>query len=131
MLEHTADVGLRVHAATLEEVFDQATRGLLDILGAWREGAGTEEAIEAEARDVAALLVDWLDEVLFLHDSRDAVVTAVRVDMVQLERARGSIYLAPRGDVPLEGTGVKAATYHKLRVEETSDGWTAQVYLDV
>jgi RNA-splicing ligase RtcB len=31
----------------------------------------------------------------------------------------------------LEAVGVKAATYHRLRLERGSGGWTADVYLDV
>ena len=29
------------------------------------------------------------------------------------------------------GTYIKAVTYHQLRVEQTHEGWRAQVFLDV
>ncbi len=72
ILEHTADVGVRSTGATPEECFEQATLGLADIMGIWRPDGGEEVALELEAADLGALLVDWLSEVVYLHDSRDA-----------------------------------------------------------
>jgi SHS2 domain-containing protein len=43
----------------------------------------------------------------------------------------GTVVLSPRGDERLEGTAVKAVTYHQLRVEPTASGWVAEVYVDV
>lgn len=131
IVEHTADVGIRARGTSLEAVFEQATYGLLDIIGA-RRGDGEEEVgLELEARDLGALLVDWLSEVLYLQDGRDAVIASVAVDEVRDGRIRGRVALAPRGDQIIEGTAVKAITYHQLRVEETSSGWEAEVYVDV
>ncbi len=44
---------------------------------------------------------------------------------------RGTLRLVPRPADPGEGTQVKAVTYHQLRVEQTDQGWVAEVYLDV
>jgi SHS2 domain-containing protein len=41
------------------------------------------------------------------------------------------VRIAPRARRELEAVGVKAATYHRLRLERGSGGWTADVYLDV
>ena len=131
ILEHTADVGLRARGRTLEETFEQATRALVDIIGAWRPGAGSEETIEVEARDLGGLLVDWLEEVLFLQDARDSVLRDVSLRKVEETRAVGTVTLGPRGDEVLTGTAVKAITFHRLRVERDADGWVAEVYVDV
>lgn len=130
IVEHTADVGIRARGETLEETFVEATLGLLDILGAWRpEAEGQELAIEVEANDHAALLADWLGEVLYLQDARDIVVARVDV-AIEDTRAHGRISAAPRAET-LAGTAVKAITYHQLKIEHTDDGWVAQVYVDV
>ena len=130
ILEHTADVGVRATASSAEGVFEQATRGLLDITGALVSGAGEEVPIEVQARDLGALLVDWLEEVLYLQDARDSVITDIDVETVEGDRAKGSVSIAPRTE-QLEGTAVKAITYHQLRVEETDEGWVAVVYFDI
>lgn len=137
ILEHTADVGIRATGATLEDTFAQATRGLAEIIGAWQPNGWEEEgvkepvALEVEADDLGGLLVDWLSEILYLHDARDAVIAELEVARVADEHAAGTVTLAPRGDRVLEGTQVKAVTYHQLAVEKSGDEWVATVFFDV
>jgi SHS2 domain-containing protein len=134
ILEHTADVGIRGEAVDLSGVFEQATLGLLDIVGTWAPDVEATEQIELEvqADDRGALLVDWLGEVLYVGDSRDAVVTSLDLTDVSEQRAVGRLGIAPRDEAAYEGgTQVKAITYHRLAVEQTDDGWTATVYVDV
>ncbi len=132
ILEHTADVGIRATGDSLEEVFKQAALGLAEILGASRPGAhGEDFRLDLEAADVAALLVYWLSDILYLQESRDALITDVRPAKIDEHHARGTLTLAPRGEERLAGTAVKAVTYHQLKVRETDEGWVAEVYLDV
>jgi SHS2 domain-containing protein len=153
LLEHTADVGIRARGATLEEAFEQATLGLAEILGALAPGGsgGPAEAVavEVSAPDPGGLLVDWLNEALWLREVRQAWLTGVRVDRVGDGAAVGSVTFSsegpagegasgdpasedgPHGPAP-DGTFVKAVTYHRLRVEpDPSGGWLIEVYLDV
>ena len=79
LLEHTADVGVRARGATLEEAFEQATLGLAEVLGGRRPGPGDAVPVEVAAGDPGGLLVDWLNEVLWLHETRGhAAIAAVR-----------------------------------------------------
>lgn len=134
ILEHTADVGIKAEAVDLRGLFAQATLGLLDITGTWAPDveAAEEVSIEVAAADPGGLLVDWLDEVLYVGDARDAVVTALTLDRVAATSAAGRLGIAPRDDATYEGgTQVKAITYHRLAVEQTPEGWSATVYVDV
>jgi protein archease len=150
LLEHTADVGIRARGATLEEAFEQATLGLAEVQGALAPGpeeagpgervAGPEEparesreavAVQVSAADPGGLLVDWLNEVLWLTETRRAGVAGVRVERVGDGTASGSVVLASGGPAP-DGIFVKAVTYHRLRVEPNpGGGWLVEVYLDV
>ena len=130
IVEHTADVGVAARGDTLEEAFRQTALGMLDIMGAYVSGPGEDVRIEVAARDEPALLVEWLSEILYLHESSDAVVTRISVDDVSEGRARGSVTLAPRA-TQLEGTAVKAITYHQLEVERDDDDWRIRVFLDI
>ena len=132
IVEHTADVGIRANGATIEEAFEQTTLGLMDILDAWRPGDGGEtKEIEIEARDHGALLVDWLNEILWLQDATDSVLRGVTVRSVEDSRVVGTVTLASRADEVLAGTAVKAITFHQLRVERSAEGWITEVYVDV
>ena len=131
LLEHTADVGIRARGPTLEEAFEQATLGLAEVQGALAPGTGEWVAVRVSAPDPGALLVDWLNEVLWLAETRQAAVAGVRVERVAAAVASGSVVLDPGGPAP-DGTFVKAVTYHRLRVEpDPEGGWLVEVYLDV
>ena len=145
LLEHTADVGIRARGATLEEAFEQATLGLAEVQGAlapWpEEGAPDPEepsresreavAVEVSAADPGGLVVDWLNEVLWLTETRRAGVAGVRVERAGDGTASGAVVLSSGGPAP-DGTFVKAVTYHRLRVEPNpGGGWLVEVYLDV
>jgi SHS2 domain-containing protein len=47
------------------------------------------------------------------------------------DRLGARVLVAARGERELDDVGIKAATYHRLRVEPEGDAWLAQVYLDV
>jgi SHS2 domain-containing protein len=147
LLEHTADVGIRARGATLEAAFEQATEGLAEVLGAlappggsggppgWSPGGpgGPDErvVVEVSAGDPGGLLVDWLNEVLWLREVRQAAVAGVRVERVSDGTAAGWVAFSSGGPAP-DGTFVKAVTYHRLRVEpDPGGGWLIEVYLDV
>ena len=130
-LEHTADVGIAAWDETLESVFEQTTLGVLDIMGAYHPNGGERVSLEVTGRDLGSVLVEWLSEVLYVQDTRDSVVTAVVVEEVRETTARGAIGIAPRAEEMLEGTGVKAITYHGLHIGRTDDGWSTRIYVDV
>ena len=130
IIEHTADVGVRCWGATIEECFEQAALGVLAINGAYVAGNGERDTIELDAPDLGALLVDWLSEVLYLHDARDAVVAGLGVVSVDAGKLSGWVELRDRAE-ELEGTAVKAVTYHRLSVEESDGRWEAVFYVDV
>ena len=130
IIEHTADVGIEASDPTLEGLFEQVALGLFDILGGWVPGPGDKNEVVLEPADLGGLLVDWLNELLFIQDTRDIVFTDLDLGMVGEDGLRASIGTKPR-TTTLEGTAVKAATYHRLKVVKGADGWTAQVYLDV
>lgn len=132
ILEHTADVGIYAIGETLEELFRQATLGLLAITGTWKPAnRGEVVQIEVSAHDLGAVLVDWLSEVLYLQDTRDALIADVTVIEVGPTRANGRVGVLIRGNDQVEGTPVKAITYHQLQVERTEEGWEAQVFFDI
>jgi SHS2 domain-containing protein len=149
LLEHTADVGIRAWAPSLEEAFEHAAEGLAEVQGAlapggsggppgWSPGQsgasggpGEPRPVVVTAPDLGGLLVDWLNEVLWLLEVSRAGLAGVRVDRVADGVASGSVDLAPGGP-DRDGTFVKAVTYHRLRVEpDPGGGWLLEVYLDV
>src|SRR5687767_2854151 len=115
IVEHTADVGIVARAATLAELFEQAARGLADISGTWTPGAPEKRVqIDLDAPDLPALMVDWLDELMYLQETNDAHYASVDVTDVSEKHLEALIGLNPGEE--WSGTAVKAATFHKLVV---------------
>jgi SHS2 domain-containing protein len=127
LIEHTADLGLRVWAPTLEDVFAEAAVGLVAVMGRG-QGPVVEETVELTAPDLDALFVDWLSEVLFLFDAREVVPADVRVRIDRESRSLSATIEGVRAtSFVQDGPAVKAVTYHGLELSDHE----AVVYLDV
>ncbi len=127
---HTAEVELLVRGATLHDLLGAAGRGLaeLSLAGPVRPGAGGWRRIEVQGTDRAALLVNWLNELIYLAETERWVATEFRI-----ERATDTaVTAAARGvkvDVP--PSRVKAATFHGLDIVARNAILQAHVILDV
>jgi protein archease len=131
ILEHTADVGIRAFGPTLAACFEQAARALAEILGASRPGrTGERRVISATGGDRGALLVDFLNELLLVHETDEVAFTDITVTRLDEHDVEAEVHVV-RLEGEAETTGVKAATYHRLEIRETADGYEARVYLDV
>jgi SHS2 domain-containing protein len=130
ILEHTADIGLRAQGRSLDELFANACRGTLQIMGGAGRTVTRRDTVRVEGWDTGGMLVDLLNELIWLVDGRDARVSEVRVRVIRPTEATAELGWEPgRGE--LSGTELKAATYHGLGVDETAGGYTATVYFDV
>lgn len=131
--DHTADIGLRVTAATLDELFAEAARGLTSLLIENLDDVRptNSETIQLAGKDVDYLLFDWLNELLFRFETRGMLfrVFDVRCNDQGLEATiRGEPCDPSRHRLAHE---VKAITYHGLSVEPTDGGWQAELILDI
>jgi SHS2 domain-containing protein len=88
--------------------------------------------IMTEAPDREALLVAWLNRLLYLYDIDGFLGRDFNVLQLTPERmtavARGEIFDPERH---ISHTAVKAATYHRLEIVQTANGWQATVILDL
>lgn len=135
LTDHTADVGLRVWGPSEPGLFEQAALGLASLLcdPAGVEPRETYSVIaEAPAGAPDALLVAWLNELLYRIDTDGIVFSEVAVEGLTHRYVSARL----RGE-PLDRTrhrtrlDVKAATYHGLSVSHGDQGWEATVVLDV
>ncbi len=132
ILDHTADVGILAEGETLGEVFVQAARGMFSvILRGGEVGEGQNRSIALEAPDVEALLVEWLNELLYLFDRDGLVMSRFQIDDIGCTFIKAHCYGEIFDEVRHQiGTGVKSATYHMLKVRKNRL-WQARVFLDI
>lgn len=133
ILEHTADLGIRVAAATLPELFAAAAEALVSVvLDPARIEQKHEYTIEATGEDFEALLVNWLNEIVYLLDGARVAPARIVVDELQGSCISGRAFGEAR-DIERHPHRimVKAATYHQLRLEHAAGQWKADIFLDV
>jgi SHS2 domain-containing protein len=130
LLEHTAEVKLRVRAPSFGELAAEAGRAVARLeLGREPPPAQSpERVLQIHSCDPEALLVDWLNELVFLAETERWVATEFAVEFATETalqvRARG----VPVDQAPAR---IKAATFHGLKVAPLADGVEAEVILDV
>ena len=124
-VDHTAELELHVEAETPELVFQQALAALAELFDGSTGEADVHE-VALEAPDLASLLAVWLEELVFLADTRGFVPG--RAELVLRNTSLRATVHGRRGEPrPL----VKGVTYHGLRLDHSDGGWQARVVLDV
>jgi len=137
MLDHTADVGFEVEAGSLPALFEGAAKGLLQVMfeGPLEAEPGDEHRLRLEAEGLETLLVRWLDELVYLAQTRGEVPLETKVSLDRTPagwRLEASLATAPFDRVADRFAGeVKATTYHGLEIKQTGDRYRARVILDV
>ncbi len=133
----TADVAFAAQGATLEEVFSSSVDAMMNVMVeelSTIEPAQTVE-VEVEHGELDLLLFSFLNELIFYKDARRLLL---RVSSLNINRREGLFSLKALlsgEEIDLEkhhmNVDVKAVTLHRLRVEETGQGWEATVVLDI
>ncbi len=126
-IAHTGEAELAIDAGSEEEVFADALAALAELLADGGEEHPTRVEVAASGADRAALLADWLSELLFIAETRSFVPH--RLERIELTEtaAHGTIAGHTGHPSPI----VKAVTYHGLVLEPVEGGWRARVVLDV
>jgi SHS2 domain-containing protein len=129
--EHDADIGVVGRGATLEEAFEAAARAVFAIMVRLDEVKQAETVpVEFEEADVEIALVRWLNLLLGLARSRGLVFGRFWIERDGV-RWRGGASGEPwRRDLE-RGTEVKGATLTMLRVKQAAAGWEARCVVDV
>jgi SHS2 domain-containing protein len=137
-LEHTADMGLRGWGRSPSEAFEETALAMFGLMLDGRGVAAEDEyLLSIGGRDLAGLLVEFLNELLSLADVEDSAFVSVRIDRLQgeddewdLDAVIGGIPRGRCGDRLL--SEVKAATWYGAYVNRESDGrWLAGCVVDL
>jgi SHS2 domain-containing protein len=133
ILEHTADVGFEAFGSTRDEVFVNAARALIYLIVDLDTIAPREEvAVHIQGTEPEDVLVNWLSELVYLHDAEGWLFRDFNIQSLQDKSlsavVRGEKFERSRHQAKLL---VKAITYHQLALEQSPQGWRAQVYVDI
>ena len=132
ILNHTADAGIIAYGSNMNEAFANAAKGMFSLITELEDVEETEyRDTKLTATDRESLLVEWLNELIYLFDVENILFK--KFDIMQLNnthlkaRSYGARVDSSRHELK---TGVKAATYHMLRIDR-DDGIKIQVLFDI
>ncbi len=128
-IEHTADRAFRVKGRDLSDLLENAARAMQWLDGPRPPGepSATQE-IEVEGVDRESLLVNWLNEILYLEQAHQLVCERFHIDEVKIHHLRARVETR---ECRRSTTCIKAVTFHNLTIRETCEGLEAEVVLDV
>ncbi len=128
-LEHTADRAFTVRGRDLPELFARAAQALGTIQG---QPTGTQESVHREVEisgvDLETLLVNWLNEILYLQDVHKEAYSRFQVHTISDTALRASLYGEANSSIRRT---IKSVTFHGLKIERRPEEWEASVVVDV
>ncbi|MEW6592969.1 MAG: archease [Candidatus Hadarchaeota archaeon] len=135
-VEHPSDIGFRAYGRSLAEAFENAALALLEVMTDTNKVEPLEKVeVDLKAKDEGALLYDWLDRLIYLHDSRNLVMSKFKVEISHVGEGL-KLHASVMGEKfdpkkHEERTAVKAMTYHMMEVKQGKDGCSVQAVVDI
>ncbi len=133
ILDHTADIGLIVYGENLKALFENAGEAFFRLItDVRRVKYRVEKRIDIGGESLDRLMVDWLSELLYLHDVENLLFRGFKVESVGEDGLKAVV----KGERFQEGvhvikTEVKAVTYHRIEVRQEDGRWRAQIIFDL
>ncbi len=132
ILEHTADLKIRVFGKTKKELFKNAMIGMFRGANYQPEerGRNYEVEIKVKSMDLPSLLVDFLSEILYLVETKKIVFEKVNFKKFSSNNEIEATLIGRK--LKRMGLHVKAVTYHGLDIrQKINDRWEATVLFDI
>jgi len=133
IIEHTADIGIKVYGKDIKEIFENSARGMFEIIANLKNVKPEEKiAIELKGSTTEELLISWLSELLSQYDAYQILFSNFSVDKLSQYSISATAH-GQRLDKNLHEikTEIKAVTYHELKIEQLKSGWQARIIFDV
>jgi SHS2 domain-containing protein len=133
IIDHTADVGIIAYGTDVKEVFSNAALALFSLI---TEPESIEEKLHLNLKvssdDIDSLLVEWLNELIYFFDAKHILFSRFDIKSLTHNELKATCY--GEGFDPMKHKikmGVKAATYHMLKLGKNGDGCKAQIIFDI
>jgi len=133
LLEHTADIGVRIKSLTLKGLFKNACLAITDITSEKQKIQYPEKhkiVITQKADNLEELFINWLNELLSVSAAEGLIFEDIRINQIN-EKFVDAIAIGTDMRNYKMNTEIKAATYHQLKVQKSGFLWQAEVIFDV
>jgi len=133
VLEHTADIGIRVKASSLECLFKNAGLAITDISAEKQKTQYPQKhkiVITQKADNIEELFVNWLNELLSVSSAEALIFEDIRISQIT-ENFIDAIAVGSDIRNYKVNVEIKAAAYHQLKVQKSGSLWQAEVIFDL
>jgi SHS2 domain-containing protein len=136
-VEHPSDIGFRAYGRNLAEAFENAALALFEVMVDTSKVEPREEVkVELEAEDEKALLYDWLERFLYLHDVDELVMSKFKVEELKRLKSGFKIRAKAWGEKfdPKKHeskVAIKAVTYHMMEIKREKGECSVQAVVDI
>ena len=133
IIDHTADVGIIAYGADVKDLFSNAALALCSLiteLESIEEKLHFDLKVSSEDRD--SLLVEWLNEFIYLFDVEHILFNRFDIESLTPNQLKAVCYGETFDPVKHKiKMGIKAATYHMLKLDKNGGGYKAQIIFDI
>ncbi len=128
-IEHTADTAIRVRGESLERLLGNAALAMAGML--CEESSLSDECfqepVEIFSGDREELLVEWLNELVFMAETKSFVFRRFDCEMLSETHLKAVVHGKKAAVIEVY---IKAVTYHNLQIAEINGSYEATVVFD-
>ncbi len=128
ILDHRADLKIKIVGKDKEEIFQEAMKAMTDYLSPGLQKKKVEREIEVESIDLGTLLVDFLNEVLYFYQVEKEAYFGIKFIDFKDNFLRAILKGNKVRNFKKE---IKAATYHNLEIKKRGEFLEAVVLFDI
>ena len=133
LIEHTADIGVRIKARSLKGLFKNSALAMFDIMARKQKKevpAGKTFIVHQSAVNREELLISWLNELLSLSAVKGVIFSAFTIKKLGERSLEATVKGEDINSYKVE-TEIKAATFNGLVLKKSRSGWLARMVFDV
>lgn len=133
IINHTADIGFIIYGDDMKQLFTNAAFSLVGLIVEPEiVSANMERCVSVHAENHESLLVEWLNELIYLFDAEHVLFSKFTITNLSSKQLTAVCYgeKVNRFKYSIKRE-VKAATYHMLKIDKLEPGYRAQVIFDL
>jgi SHS2 domain-containing protein len=132
-IDHTADLGLDVHAPSLPQLLELSACAMFDqIVNRATLGRTRQALVTIQGHDWPDLMINWLRELLYLWNGHGFLLKSAAILTLSPFTLKARLHLvlfdSQEHSIHRE---IKAVTYHQANIVRTPENWSARFFFDV
>lgn len=138
-VEHLSDTGIEFYGNKLERLFENAAIGMFSIIINIDSVIGKDKIkvnITTSHDNLEDLLVLWLEKIIYHFETASMVFAGFKVNVVKRSgkgytmeaEIMGENFDSDRHEIKI---GIKAPTYHQLKIKNNGQKWWGRVIFDI